>query len=308
MELATDQGEPLQQLILEEMGEIVGPRPTRGGAIPAQAAQAAVEGAVAFHAGLVPTAFLDDKRRMNVARSLAHQVIDFALPPRCPGCGTIILKSHSFCLECWTSLELLGEPSCACCGLPFAFEGQGGDLCGACLAEPPIYDRLRAAVAYGPVARKVALKLKYGGRPGVAQTLAGLMGRHIDQLPLDALIAPVPLHSWRIWKRGYNQAALIARSLKHGRQQDLRLDLLRRVKATPSLRGLGRRERALAVRGALAVDPGTAHRLAGKTVVLVDDVYTSGATANACARALKRAGAARVEVVCWARVIATTEG
>jgi ComF family protein len=241
----------------------------------------------------------------QVVRSLANQVLDFALPPRCPGCGTIILEPHKFCLECWKALELLAEPCCACCGLPFAYEGQQGGLCGACLAEPPAYDRLRAAVAYGPIARQVALKLKYAGRPGVAETLARLMDRHLIDLAPDAIIAPVPLHRWRIWKRGYNQAALIARSLQRRTRHEMRLDLLKRVKATPLLRGLGRRERALAVRGAIAVDPRAAGSLGGKTVVLVDDVHTSGATANACARALKRAGAARVEVLCWARVVAT---
>jgi ComF family protein len=241
----------------------------------------------------------------QTVRSLASQVIDFALPPRCPGCGTIILEPHRFCLDCWKALELLGDPCCVCCGLPFAFEGQQASLCGACLAEPPVYDRLRAAVAYGPVARKVALKLKYAGRPGVAVTLAGLMDRHLAHLGPDVILAPVPLHRWRIWRRGYNQAALIARSLQQRTGQEVRLDLLRRVKATPSLRGLGRRERALAVRGAFAVKAKAA--LAGRTVVLVDDVYTSGATANGCARALKRAGAARVEVICWARVVATAE-
>lgn len=248
---------------------------------------------------------LGDKRAMQPKRlawSLANQVLDFALPPRCSACGTIVLEPHSFCLECWKALDLLGEPCCHCCGLPLAFEAQEASLCAACLADPPAYERLRAAVAYGVVARKVALKLKYGGRPGIAETLARLMRRHTVHLPQDTLIMPVPLHRWRIWKRGYNQAALIARSLGHRTNHQVRLNLLRRVKATPSLRGLGRRERALAVRGAFAVEPQGS--VAGHTVLLVDDVYTSGATANACARALKRAGATRVEVVCWARVIA----
>ena len=254
----------------------------------------------------MPPGFLSDKPCMQqMVRSLANQVIDFALPPRCPACGTIMLEPHRFCLECWKALDLLGDPCCACCGLPFAFEGQQGSLCGACLAEPPAYDRLRAAVAYGPIARQVALKLKYAGRPGVAEALGRLMDRHLLHLGPDVIIAPVPLHRWRIWKRGYNQAALIARSLQRRTRREMRLDLLRRVKATPLLRGLGRRERALTVRGAFAVDPRAAGSLAGKTVVLVDDVYTSGATANACARTLKRAGVARVEVVCWARVMAT---
>ena len=255
----------------------------------------------------MPFRILGDKQRMQqLARSLASHVLDFALPPRCPACGTITLETHSFCLDCWGSLTLLGDPACDSCGLPFAYEGQQGSQCGACLAEPPAFDRLRAAVAYGEVARKVALKLKYGGRPGVAEALARLMDRHLAQLPADVIVVPVPLHRWRIWRRGYNQAALIARALQRRRRLDMRLDLLRRVKATPSLRGLGRRERAMAVRGAFAVDRRAS--LAGRTVLLVDDVYTSGATANGCARVLRRAGAERVEVICWARVVAAAEG
>jgi ComF family protein len=118
---------------------------------------------------------------------------------------------------------------------------------------------------------------------------------------------PVPLHRWRIWKRGYNQAALIASALAKRTGRRAELDLLKRTKATPVLRGLGKRERALAVRGAFSVPPAAKAKVAGRTIVLVDDVYTSGATANACAKALRRAGAAQVNILCWARVIATLE-
>jgi ComF family protein len=239
-----------------------------------------------------------------LVRSVLHHIVDFALPPRCPGCGAITPDPHSFCLDCWRSLAFLGAPCCARCGLPFEYEAGEGVECGRCLADPPHFDRLRAAVAYGEVARRVALKLKYSGRPGVAGTLGRFMARHLAEAEREAILVPVPLHRWRIWKRGYNQSALIASSLAKRTGLAADLDLLRRVKATPILRGLGRRERALAVRGAFAVrDKGKA-ALAGRTIVLVDDVFTSGATANACARTLKRAGAARVEILCWARVVA----
>jgi len=240
-----------------------------------------------------------------VVRSALRQAVDFALPPRCPACGVITPAPHNFCLDCWQSLTFLGEPCCSRCGLPFDFAAGGGEEveCGSCLAEPPRFDRLRAAVAYGEVARKVALKLKYSGRPGVAETLARFMARHVAAGKGEALLVPVPLHRWRIWKRGYNQSALIATALAKRTGLAVELDLLRRVKATPLLRGLNRRERALAVRGAFAVKDGGKAALAGRQILLVDDVFTSGATANACARALKRAGAARVDIVCWARVV-----
>ena len=238
-----------------------------------------------------------------VARSALRQMLDFALPPRCPGCGAVTGEPDRFCLACWRSLAFLGEPCCALCGLPFEYGGEEEALCGRCLADPPPFDRLRAAVAYGEVSRQVALKLKYSGRPGLAETLAHFMLRHVGEGEGDALLVPVPLHRWRIWKRGYNQAALIASSLSRRTGLPAGLDLLRRIRATPPLRGLGRRERALAVRGAFKVPKEARPSLAGRRIILVDDVYTSGATASACARALKRSGARSVEILCWARIV-----
>jgi len=244
----------------------------------------------------------------TAARSVLRQAVDFALPPRCAGCGSIVPDEHGFCLDCWRGLNFLGDPCCVRCGLPFDYSGEEGAECGRCLAEPPPFDRMRAAVAYGDLARRVALKLKYGGRPGVAVTLARFMARHVGGEEKGALLVPVPLHRWRIWRRGYNQSALIASALAKRTGLDSDPDLIRRVKRTPILRGLGRRERALAVRGAFAVREEKKAAIAGRTIVLVDDVFTSGATAGACARTLKRAGAARVEVLCWARVVLEESG
>ena len=229
-------------------------------------------------------------------------VLDFALPPRCPGCGTVTEAPHRFCLDCWSALRFLGEPCCHRCALPFDYDSGPDVLCGACLAQPPGFDRLRAAVVYGEISRKVALKLKYGGRPGVAETIARFMGRQVAPVP-GLLVAPVPLHRWRIWRRGYNQSALIATALARRAGFECRLDLIRRVKRTPPLRGMGPRERRDAVRGAFRIEPALRELVKGRTVLLVDDVFTSGATANACAGALRRAGAARIEVLCWARVV-----
>jgi ComF family protein len=236
------------------------------------------------------------------ARFALARVVDFALPPRCPGCGAIVGDPHRFCLRCWQSLAFLGDPCCSRCGLPFDYEGEGE--CGRCLAEPPPFDRLRAAVAYGEVSRQVALRLKYSGRPGLAETLAHFMLRHLGPEQEERLLVPVPLHRWRIWMRGYNQAALVASALARRSGLPVELDLIRRTRATPPLKGMGRRERALAVRGAFKVPPAARPHLAGRRIVLVDDVYTSGATASACAGVLRRAGASSVEVLCWARVVA----
>jgi ComF family protein len=129
------------------------------------------------------------------------------------------------------------------------------------------------------------------------------MQRHLAECDPDSLIVPVPLHRWRIWARGYNQSALIAANLAKRTGLVAELNLMQRIKATPSLKGMGRREREQTVRGAFHMSDKAKAMVAGRTVILVDDVFTTGATANACAKLLKRSGAARVNIMCWARVV-----
>lgn len=155
-------------------------------------------------------------------------------------------------------------------------------------------------MAYGDVARTVAVRMKHGSRPMLARTVAAHMARLAATLPHDAVLVPVPLHRWRLWRRGYNQAGLIARALARNHGLTVDVDLLVRHRHTPLLRGLGRVARRRALRGAFRLREGAA--LAGRTAVLIDDVLTSGATAEACSRLLRRAGAGRIEVLCWARV------
>jgi ComF family protein len=229
------------------------------------------------------------------------RLADLALPPRCPGCGEITGADHRFCASCWGRLRFLGPPWCAKCHVPFDYDRGEDAVCAQCMEHPPAHDGVRAAVAYGDVARGVALKLKYSGRLACAETMARAMAR---LMPEGAdLLVPVPLHRWRIWSRGFNQAALVARVLSRASSVPADMELLRRVKATPVLRGLGPRGRAKAVAGAFALVPGAKEKIEGRTVVLVDDVYTSGATGEACARVLKRGGADAVILLCWARVL-----
>ena len=251
-------------------------------------------------AALVPMRRSGDKGAMG-AGGIFSRVTDAVLPPRCPGCGEVALAEHRFCPGCWSRLRFLGPPACAACDAPFPFDRGEGALCGPCLDAPPALDGIRAAVAYGEVARTLALGLKYGGRLGHAETIARAIERRMPEA-VDLLV-PVPLHRWRIWTRGYNQAALIAEALARRRGVPVAKGVLRRVRHTPPLRSMRPAERARTVRGAFALAPDAAAVLAGRTVALVDDVYTSGATANACAARLKAAGARKVLLLCWARVL-----
>jgi ComF family protein len=225
-----------------------------------------------------------------------RRAVSFALPPRCPGCGIPVAEDHRFCAACWS---FLGPPWCAACNVPFAFDRGEAAWCAVCLKDPPRHAGVRAAVAYGSVPRDLALRLKYGGRIALAETMA-LRMRRLIPLGTEVLI-PVPLHRWRIWSRGFNQAALIADALAKLSAVPHDRDVLMRRRRTILLRGLGGRQRAKAVAGAFAVE--RADRIRGKAVALIDDVYTSGATADACTRVLLRAGAASVTIICWARVV-----
>lgn len=276
------------------------------------------------HAPLVPSPAMLHKHGMAMATGEAQEkvvaaamlrrglrrgvraVVDYALPPRCPGCGLIVGEDRQFCLQCWSSLDFLDGPACTSCSIPLPASLPGAPIaCGACLANPPPFDGAPAAVAYGTVARTVALRLKYGRRTGHARLMARLMARQLAALgaPGDMLLVPVPLHRWRLWSRGFNQAALVADELARISGTPRDHHLLLRTRATASLRGKGRRERERIVGGAFALASGAKSRAAGRHLVLVDDVHASGATLRAAARALRRSGAARVSALTWARVV-----
>ncbi|MEO6154019.1 MAG: ComF family protein [Croceibacterium sp.] len=240
---------------------------------------------------------------MRIAAALAP-VIDLIYPPRCPSCGQGLAAQDGLCPTCWDGLAIPGEPSCRLCQRPFGADSVSGDaVCAPCLAEPPAHDGIAAGTLYNDASRKLVLAFKHGRRMALAPMLARLAAARLPQLEGEWLVVPVPLHRWRLWRRGYNQSALLAREIARLRQQPLLVNGLERRKRTPALGGLGRTARARALAGAITVTARHRARLHGAKVLLVDDVLTSGATSNACVKALKRSGVEQVRVVCFARVL-----
>lgn len=234
-------------------------------------------------------------------------MLDFALPERCPSCGAMAASGAdnggTFCQDCWNKLQFLGSPCCASCDLPLPYATVDAQKCAECLSSLPQHDGIKAAVAYGDIARHVALRLKYAGRIGLARMIAAQLLRHVRALPQDALLVPVPLHWTRLWGRSFNQSVLIAREIAALSDHKLCPDMLRRTRRTTPLGGLSGRERRNMVAGAFALHEKRADLLKGRHIMLVDDVYTSGATTDACIRVLKKGGASAVTILCWTRVL-----
>jgi len=240
--------------------------------------------------------------------ALLGPLVDLVFPPRCPLCGNALARQGGLCAGCWAKLVIPGDPSCSRCQRPLPERGDaehadGSLVCAPCMANPPRHEGIAAATLYNDASRDLVIAFKHGRRMALADLLARLMLAKIPPLEGRWLIVPVPLHRWRIWRRGFNQSALLARVIAQGLQQELVVDGLLRPRQTPSLGRLNRRQRAQALAGAIIPHPARAAQLRNANVLLVDDVMTSGATTNACLKALRKAGATRVRIACFARVL-----
>lgn len=243
---------------------------------------------------------------LNAARQLAAGFVDLLMPPLCVACKAPIARAGLYCHDCFAELPLLPDPLCNSCGHPLPIEQAADSQCLSCLREPPPYRHARAAYFYDGPARDTVLALKHGKEalaPLMAQAMARAAGPLLNE---NMLVAPVPLHRWRLMDRGFNQALLLARPIAERVGATLVPQLLIRTRATARSVGMSVSARRRNVAGAFAVSPQTQEKLQGAEVLLVDDVLTSGATLEGCTKVLLKAGAQSVDVLVFARVAAAT--
>jgi ComF family protein len=246
------------------------------------------------------------RRAGGLVQRFAGAALDTLYPPTCLACRAATEAHGALCPRCWSDMRFIERPFCERLGTPFEQDLGVGLLSPQAMADPPVFSRARAVARFedGP-ARKLTHRLKYSDRAELARPIARWMARAGADILADAdLLVPVPLHPLRLWQRRFNQAAVLAKELARETRKPCDVTALLRVKATRSQVGLSRAQRAEAVQGAFRVGEGVSVR--GSKIVLVDDVLTSGATANAASRVLLRAGAARVDVLVFARVVTGT--
>lgn len=236
-------------------------------------------------------------------RALARAVADLAMPPLCLACHAPLADHDSLCAACWREITFLRPPLCDRLGIPLPYDIGGTAVSAAAIADPPVYDRARAVAAYDGAMRRLIHDLKFRDRHDGRRLLGRWLTEAGSTLLADAdLLVPVPLYFLRLLARRFNQSAILAGEVARRSGVAMVPDGLVRVRRTASQVGLSREEREANVRGAFVVAPAVAARIPGRRIVLVDDVITTGATVSACARALKAAGAARVDVLALALV------
>lgn len=242
------------------------------------------------------------RRAADAVRTALRAAFDLALPQLCPACREPV-EGRGLCPACWSKLSFITRPYCERLGIPFVYDPGPGILSMEAIADPPAYRRARAAVRFDEISRALVHAFKYGDRLDLAPLMGGWMSNAGRELLAEAdVLVPVPLHWRRLWARRFNQSAMLADAISAASGVAVVSHALKRIKPTVQQVGLSRSERAANIQGAFRVPAEDRGAVAGRRLILVDDVLTSGATVNGCARALLRAGAASVDVLIFARV------
>lgn len=237
------------------------------------------------------------------AHRLAQTCLDMLLPPLCLSCGVRVGTNGALCSDCWKNIAFISPPLCQTCGTPFNIPLADNSLCPDCQDTPHIFSSARAAILYDKASSNIVLGFKHGDRTHAAQALACWMARAGECYWKEAdIIAPVPLHRWRLFKRRYNQSALLASCIAKMTGKQACLQALTRTRATQSQGHLNHKERHDNVTGAFIVSEREKPKIRNATIILIDDVMTTGATLDECAKTLLTAGAKKVHALTLARV------
>lgn len=236
-------------------------------------------------------------------RHYPAKLLNALFPPQCMSCGELVGTHGTLCHDCWSDLSFITKPGCAICAHPFDFDLGDDALCASCIDQLPVFDEAYSALRFDDTSKRLLHKLKFEDQGHLAPILAEWLANYMRHKPAVDMVIPVPLSRKRLFHRRYNQSALVAQELAQRLGCGYAPSILQRVRHTTPQTGLTKLQRQENVRGAFAVPDAALTQLTSKQVCLVDDVMTTGATINACCKALKKAGASRVVVLTLARVV-----
>lgn len=235
-------------------------------------------------------------------KKIFNTILDFLFPPECPICQNPVSDPLSICPECFKKIKFITPPLCEICGRPFEFEVYGKTVCGKCLQKKPVYDKARSAFLYDSFSKQLILPFKYSDRTDLAPLLGQFLIRAgAELLDQSDLIVPVPLNRWRLMKRKYNQAGILGKIISKKTGIPFSPFVLKRLRATKSQERLREKDRIKNVRNAFIIKNNKL--IKNKKILLIDDVLTTGATVNECAKILKRNGAKSVYVLTVAHTL-----